>query len=155
MDRTGLTILENNKNIQSIISVNTNILLRRFRLKFLRIMCSTSCYKKRVNFENSLYIDFLIFEVCSIISELTVPRVTRNASTSKTPCIFKIRLFSFVFFFFHVNSRCEKSCLKNTPQLPCTVNSRSLAENSYMSNFNFALEITTYCEIVLYCLQIL
>jgi uncharacterized protein YbaP (TraB family) len=41
MDRTGLKILlENNKNIQSIISVNTNILLRRFRLKFLRIMCS-------------------------------------------------------------------------------------------------------------------
>jgi hypothetical protein len=51
MDRTGLKILENNKNIQSIISVNTNILLRRFRLKFLRIMCSTSCYKERVNFE--------------------------------------------------------------------------------------------------------
>jgi hypothetical protein len=45
-DRTGLKILENNKNIQSIISVNTNILLRRFRLKFLRIMCSTSCYKE-------------------------------------------------------------------------------------------------------------
>jgi hypothetical protein len=36
-----LKILENNKNIQSIISVNTNILLRRFRLKFLRIMYST------------------------------------------------------------------------------------------------------------------
>jgi hypothetical protein len=54
MDRTGLKILENNKNIQSIISVNTNILLRRFRLKFLRIMCSTSCYKERVNFENTL-----------------------------------------------------------------------------------------------------
>jgi hypothetical protein len=58
MDRTGLKILENNKNIQSIISVNTNILLRRFRLKFLRIMCSTSCYKERVNFENTLYIQF-------------------------------------------------------------------------------------------------
>jgi hypothetical protein len=43
-DRTELKMLENNKNIQSIIiSVNTNILLRRFRLKFLRIMCSTSC----------------------------------------------------------------------------------------------------------------
>jgi hypothetical protein len=55
MDRTGLKILENNKNIQSIISVNTNILLRRFRLTFLRIMCSTSCYKEHVNFENSLY----------------------------------------------------------------------------------------------------
>jgi hypothetical protein len=55
MDRTGLKILENNKNIQSIISVNTNILLRRFRLKFLKIMCSTSCYKERVNFENTLY----------------------------------------------------------------------------------------------------
>jgi hypothetical protein len=54
IDRTG--ILENNKNIQSIISVNTNILLRRFRLKFLRIMYS-------------------------------IPRVTRNPSTSKTPCI--------------------------------------------------------------------
>jgi hypothetical protein len=40
IDRTGLKILENNKNIQSIISVNTNILLRRFRLKFLRIMYS-------------------------------------------------------------------------------------------------------------------
>jgi hypothetical protein len=36
------------------------------------------------------YIDFLIFEVCSIISELTVPRVTRNASTSKTPCIVEV-----------------------------------------------------------------
>jgi hypothetical protein len=35
-------------------SVNTNILVR-FRLKFLRIMCSTSCYKERVNFENTLY----------------------------------------------------------------------------------------------------
>jgi hypothetical protein len=57
MDRTGLKILENNKNIQSIISVNTNILLRRFRLKFLRIMCSI--------------------------------RVTRNASTYKTPCIIR------------------------------------------------------------------
>jgi hypothetical protein len=55
IDRTGLKILENNKNIQSIISVNTNILLRRFRLKFLRIMYSTSCYKERLNFENSLY----------------------------------------------------------------------------------------------------
>jgi hypothetical protein len=53
MDRTGLKILGNNKNIQSIISVNTNILLRRFRLKFLRIMCSTSCYKERLNFENT------------------------------------------------------------------------------------------------------
>jgi hypothetical protein len=41
IDRTGLKILENNKNIQSIISVNTNILLRRFRLKFSRIMYST------------------------------------------------------------------------------------------------------------------
>jgi hypothetical protein len=40
IDRTGLKILENNKNIQSIFSVNTNILLRRFRLKFLRIMYS-------------------------------------------------------------------------------------------------------------------
>jgi hypothetical protein len=47
----------NNKNIQSIISVNTNILLRRFRLKFLRIMYSTSCYKERLNFENTLYIN--------------------------------------------------------------------------------------------------
>jgi hypothetical protein len=40
IDRTGLQILENNKNIQSIISVNTNILLRRFRQKLLRIMYS-------------------------------------------------------------------------------------------------------------------
>jgi hypothetical protein len=44
IDRTGLKILKNNKKIQSIIPVNTNILLRRFRLKFLRIMYSTSCY---------------------------------------------------------------------------------------------------------------
>jgi hypothetical protein len=51
-----LKILGNNKNIQSIISVNNkNILLRRFRLKFLRIMYSTSCYKERLNFENTLY----------------------------------------------------------------------------------------------------
>jgi hypothetical protein len=42
--------------MQSIISVNTNILLRRFRLKFLRIMYSTSCYKEHLNFENTLYI---------------------------------------------------------------------------------------------------
>jgi hypothetical protein len=42
--------------MQSIISVNTNILLRRFKLKFLRIMYITSCYKKRLNFENTLYI---------------------------------------------------------------------------------------------------
>jgi hypothetical protein len=55
IDSTGLKILENNTNTQSIISVNTNILLRRFRLKFLRIMYSTSCYKKRLNFENNLY----------------------------------------------------------------------------------------------------
>jgi hypothetical protein len=47
-------ILENNKNIQSIISVNTNILLRGFGLEFLGIMCSTSCYEERVNFENTL-----------------------------------------------------------------------------------------------------
>jgi hypothetical protein len=40
IDRTGLKILENNKNIKSIISLNINILLRRFRLKFLRIMYS-------------------------------------------------------------------------------------------------------------------
>jgi hypothetical protein len=55
IDRTGLKILENNKNIRSIISVNTNILLRRFRLKFLRIMYSTSCYRERLKFENTLY----------------------------------------------------------------------------------------------------
>jgi hypothetical protein len=30
-------------------------LQRPERLKFLRIMCSTSYYKERVNFENSLY----------------------------------------------------------------------------------------------------
>jgi hypothetical protein len=39
----------NNKNIQNI--------LRKFRLKFLRIMYSTSCYKERLNFENTLYIN--------------------------------------------------------------------------------------------------
>jgi hypothetical protein len=50
IDRTGLKILENNKNIQSIISLNTNLLLRRFRLKFLRIMYSISCYKEPLNF---------------------------------------------------------------------------------------------------------
>jgi hypothetical protein len=44
-DRTK--ILENNKNIQSIISVNTNILLRRFRLKFLRMMCSRNASTSR------------------------------------------------------------------------------------------------------------
>jgi hypothetical protein len=55
MDRTGLKILENNKNIQSIISVDTNILLRIFGLEFLGIACSTSCYEERVNFENTLY----------------------------------------------------------------------------------------------------
>jgi hypothetical protein len=59
IDRTGLKILENNKNIQSIVSVNTNILLRKFRLQFLRIMYSTY-----------------------------LPPVTRNASTSKTPCMY-------------------------------------------------------------------
>jgi hypothetical protein len=56
IDRTGLKISENNKNVQSIVSVNTNILLRKFRLKFLRIMYSTSCYKERFNFENTLYV---------------------------------------------------------------------------------------------------
>jgi hypothetical protein len=55
IDRTGLKILENNKSIQSIISLNTNILLRRFRLKFLRIMYSMSSYKEPLNFENTLY----------------------------------------------------------------------------------------------------
>jgi hypothetical protein len=55
IDRTGFKILENYKIIQSIISVNINILLRRFRLKYLRIMYRTSCYKERLNFENSLY----------------------------------------------------------------------------------------------------
>jgi hypothetical protein len=48
-------MLENYENIRSIISVNTNILLRRFRLKFLRIMYSISCCKERLNFENTLY----------------------------------------------------------------------------------------------------
>jgi hypothetical protein len=47
--------------MQSIISVNTNILLRRFRLKFLRIMYSTSCYKEHLNFENTLYIARIFF----------------------------------------------------------------------------------------------
>jgi hypothetical protein len=55
IDRTGLKILENNKNIQSIISVNTNILLRRFRPKLLRTTHSTPCHKERLNFENTLY----------------------------------------------------------------------------------------------------
>jgi hypothetical protein len=54
-DRTELNILENYENIRSIISVNTNILLRRFRLKFLRTMYSISCCKERRNFENTLY----------------------------------------------------------------------------------------------------
>jgi hypothetical protein len=57
---TGLKILENNKNIQSIISLNTNILLRRFRLKFLRIMYSISCYKEPLNFENTLYLELSV-----------------------------------------------------------------------------------------------
>jgi hypothetical protein len=63
IDRTALKILENNKNIQSIISVNTNILLRKFRLKFLRIMYSTSCYKERLNFENTLYIFLKVIDL--------------------------------------------------------------------------------------------
>jgi hypothetical protein len=42
IDRTGLKILENNINIQSIISY-TNILLRIFKVKFLKIMYSISC----------------------------------------------------------------------------------------------------------------
>jgi hypothetical protein len=50
------------KYIQSIFSVNTNILLRRFRRKFLRIMYSTSCYKERLNFENPLYFFFNFLE---------------------------------------------------------------------------------------------
>jgi hypothetical protein len=53
IDRTGLKIVENNK--KTIISVNTNILLRRFRLKFLRIIYSTSCYKVQ-RFSNCLQI---------------------------------------------------------------------------------------------------
>jgi hypothetical protein len=56
-DRTwNFEILENNKNIQSIISVNTNILLRRSRPKLLRTTRSTPCHKEHVNFENTLYI---------------------------------------------------------------------------------------------------
>jgi hypothetical protein len=55
IDRTGLKILGNYKTIQSIISVNANILLRRFRLKFLRTMYSTWCYKERLNLKNTLY----------------------------------------------------------------------------------------------------
>jgi hypothetical protein len=56
IDRTGLKISENNKNIQSFISVNTNILLRRPRLKLSRTMHSISCYKEPLNFEYTLYI---------------------------------------------------------------------------------------------------
>jgi hypothetical protein len=59
IDRTGLKILGNNKNIQSI----TNILLRRLRLKFLRIMYSTLCCKERLNFENTLYFDVYQFRI--------------------------------------------------------------------------------------------
>jgi hypothetical protein len=33
----------------------TNILLRKFRLQFLRTTHSTPCYKERLNFENTLY----------------------------------------------------------------------------------------------------
>jgi hypothetical protein len=65
---TGLKILENNKNIQSIISLNTNILLRRFRLKFLRIMYSISCYKEPLNFENTLYLELSVAMLPLIIS---------------------------------------------------------------------------------------
>jgi hypothetical protein len=63
---------------QSIISVNTNILLRRFTLKFLTIMCSTSCYKERLNFENTLYntVSDLIFsdKICHLRHEQLLQR---------------------------------------------------------------------------------
>jgi hypothetical protein len=84
IDRTGFKILENNKNIQSSISVNTNILLRRFRLKFLRIMYSTSCYKERLNFENTLYncvVNYIanLLQPCELIlSELTLHMKKKN-----------------------------------------------------------------------------
>jgi hypothetical protein len=75
-NRTGLKILENHKNIQSIISVNTNILLRRFRLKFLRIMYSTSCYKERLNFENTLYYNNnLVIRTMPAVSEFTKSKI--------------------------------------------------------------------------------
>jgi hypothetical protein len=69
IDRTGLKILENNKNIQSIISVNTNILLRRFRLKFLKIMYSTSCYTGTHQLRKHLYkaISRRIHHFCKIL----------------------------------------------------------------------------------------
>jgi hypothetical protein len=41
INRTRLTILKNYKTLQSIISVNTNIFLRRVWVKFLRIMYGT------------------------------------------------------------------------------------------------------------------
>jgi hypothetical protein len=63
---------ENNKNIQSIISVNTNILLRRFRLKFLRIMYSTSCYKERLNFENTLYTGHAKNSILAVLVSLVI-----------------------------------------------------------------------------------
>jgi hypothetical protein len=94
MDRTGLKILENNKNIQSIISVNTNILLRRFRLKFLRIMCSTSCYMERVNFENTLYIKIYLGFVA-----------TKNPVKTQSP------FFSITFFLIFVI--CRENLYKN------------------------------------------
>jgi hypothetical protein len=77
INRTGLKILENNKNIQSIISVNTNILLRRFRLKFLRIMYSTSCYKELLKFENTLYKEI------TKVSSLRYLKLRRNCRESK------------------------------------------------------------------------
>jgi hypothetical protein len=43
----------NYKNIQLIVSVNTKIWLRRFRLISLRTMHSTPRYKERLNLENT------------------------------------------------------------------------------------------------------
>jgi hypothetical protein len=83
--RTGLKILENNKNIQIIISVNTNILLRRFRLKFLRIMYSTSCYKERLNFENTLYKSVHVRFFCDRLEDKIVYMIQSRKSFCASP----------------------------------------------------------------------
>jgi hypothetical protein len=105
IDRIGLKILENNKNIQSIISVNTNILLRRFRLKFLRIMYSTSCNKERLNFENTLY----NCKVKKINIKYSPAFVRRGVTKIRRVCFIRVYAFACVakfntvFFFFRAN----------------------------------------------------
>jgi hypothetical protein len=90
MDRTELKILENNKNIQSTISVNTNILLRRFRLKFLRIMCSTSCYKERVNLYTPVlcayFLHFSVHIIRALIMTLYTTMICVCSSMSSPDC---------------------------------------------------------------------